>query len=182
MRRPDPGKYVFVMEAGLPKRGREEVLRYRRRQAGDCQSRDVRMWGQILLAAQPNDAGAEFIDYCGTEYMRIVQARKERALARGAIVGSSIIAGQSADGSSVQIAVETVFAAAGTTLTLSGNTTALTPYQGSMTVRLKENRKHLDIVAQALRKSERLMAQDLKTLLPDDRPLQNAKASARDVE
>ncbi|HLJ56652.1 MAG TPA: efflux RND transporter permease subunit [Chthonomonadaceae bacterium] len=38
--------------------------------------------------------------------------------------------------------VQTVFSAAGTTLSLSGNTTALTPYQGSMTVRLKDNRKH----------------------------------------
>jgi HAE1 family hydrophobic/amphiphilic exporter-1 len=37
--------------------------------------------------------------------------------------------------------VQTVFSAAGTTLSLRGNTTALTAYQGSMTVRLKDNRK-----------------------------------------
>ncbi len=37
--------------------------------------------------------------------------------------------------------VETVFAASGTTLSLRGTTTTLTPYQGSLTVRLKENRK-----------------------------------------
>jgi HAE1 family hydrophobic/amphiphilic exporter-1 len=36
--------------------------------------------------------------------------------------------------------VNTVFAAAGTTLSLRGSTTALTPYQGSATVKLKENR------------------------------------------
>jgi len=38
--------------------------------------------------------------------------------------------------------VQTLFAAAGTTLSLRGSTTSLTPYQGSMTVRLKDNRKH----------------------------------------
>lgn len=38
--------------------------------------------------------------------------------------------------------VETVFSAAGTTLSLRGSTTQLTPYQGSATVRLKDNRKH----------------------------------------
>src|SRR5205807_4988908 len=38
--------------------------------------------------------------------------------------------------------VQTVFSAAGTTLSLRGNTTAQTAYQGSMTVRLKENRRH----------------------------------------
>ncbi|MBC7527876.1 MAG: efflux RND transporter permease subunit [Chthonomonadaceae bacterium] len=37
--------------------------------------------------------------------------------------------------------VETVFAASGTTLSLRGTTTTLTPYQGSLTVRLKEDRK-----------------------------------------
>lgn len=38
--------------------------------------------------------------------------------------------------------VETVFAAAGTSLSLRGTTTSLTPYLGSMTVRLKDDRKH----------------------------------------
>ncbi|HZO87019.1 MAG TPA: efflux RND transporter permease subunit [Chthonomonadaceae bacterium] len=38
--------------------------------------------------------------------------------------------------------VQTVFAAAGSGLSLRGTTTSLTPYQGSMTVRLKDNRKH----------------------------------------
>jgi HAE1 family hydrophobic/amphiphilic exporter-1 len=38
--------------------------------------------------------------------------------------------------------IDTVFSASGTTLSLRGSTTTLTPYQGSMTVRLKENRKH----------------------------------------
>ena len=38
--------------------------------------------------------------------------------------------------------VETVFAAAGTSLSLRGTTTSLTPYLGSMTVRLKDARKH----------------------------------------
>lgn len=37
--------------------------------------------------------------------------------------------------------VETVFSAAGSTLSQRGSTTALTPYQGSMTVRLKDERK-----------------------------------------
>lgn len=37
--------------------------------------------------------------------------------------------------------VGTAFAAAGTTLTLRGSTTSLTPYQGSVTVKLKEDRK-----------------------------------------
>ena len=37
--------------------------------------------------------------------------------------------------------VATVFAAAGTTLSLRGTTTALTPYQGSMTVKLKDDHK-----------------------------------------
>lgn len=37
--------------------------------------------------------------------------------------------------------VQTLFAAAGTTLSLRGTTTALTPYQGNMTIRLKDNRK-----------------------------------------
>ena len=37
--------------------------------------------------------------------------------------------------------VDTVFAAAGTTLSLRGTTTNLLPNQGSMTIRLKENRK-----------------------------------------
>ncbi len=37
--------------------------------------------------------------------------------------------------------VETVFAAAGSTLSQRGSTTSLTPYQGSMTVRLKDTRK-----------------------------------------
>lgn len=38
--------------------------------------------------------------------------------------------------------VETVFAAAGTTLSLRGSTTAAIPYVGSVTARLKANRKH----------------------------------------
>lgn len=37
--------------------------------------------------------------------------------------------------------VETLFAAAGTTLSLRGTTTTQTPYQGNMTIRLKDNRK-----------------------------------------
>lgn len=37
--------------------------------------------------------------------------------------------------------VRTAFAAAGTTLSMRGNTTSLTPYQGSVTVKLKEDRK-----------------------------------------
>jgi HAE1 family hydrophobic/amphiphilic exporter-1 len=37
--------------------------------------------------------------------------------------------------------VKTAFAAAGTTLSLRGSTTALTPYQGSVTVKLKDHRK-----------------------------------------
>ena len=37
--------------------------------------------------------------------------------------------------------VDTIFAAAGTTLSLRGSTTSLLPNQGSMTIRLKENRK-----------------------------------------
>lgn len=37
--------------------------------------------------------------------------------------------------------IETVFAAAGSTLSQRGNTTSLTPYQGSMTVRLRDDRK-----------------------------------------
>ena len=37
--------------------------------------------------------------------------------------------------------VDTIFSAAGTTLSLRGSTTALLPNQGSMTIRLKENRK-----------------------------------------
>ena len=37
--------------------------------------------------------------------------------------------------------VETLFSAAGTTLSLRGTTTSLTPYQGNMTIRLKDNRK-----------------------------------------
>lgn len=37
--------------------------------------------------------------------------------------------------------VQTAFAAAGTTLSLRGATTSLTPYQGSVTVKLKEDRK-----------------------------------------
>ena len=37
--------------------------------------------------------------------------------------------------------VNTVFSAAGTTLSLRGSTTTLTPHQGSATVKLKENRK-----------------------------------------
>ncbi|HLJ54677.1 MAG TPA: efflux RND transporter permease subunit [Chthonomonadaceae bacterium] len=37
--------------------------------------------------------------------------------------------------------VATVFSAAGTTLSLRGTTTALTPYQGSMTVKLKDDHK-----------------------------------------
>jgi HAE1 family hydrophobic/amphiphilic exporter-1 len=38
--------------------------------------------------------------------------------------------------------VQMVFSAAGTTLSLRGSTTTLAPYEGSMTVRLKDNRKH----------------------------------------
>ncbi|HLK61369.1 MAG TPA: efflux RND transporter permease subunit, partial [Chthonomonadaceae bacterium] len=38
--------------------------------------------------------------------------------------------------------VQTIFSAAGTTLSLRGSTTTLAPYEGSMTVRLKDNRKH----------------------------------------
>jgi HAE1 family hydrophobic/amphiphilic exporter-1 len=38
--------------------------------------------------------------------------------------------------------VATAFAAAGTTLSLRGSTTALTPHQGSVTVKLKEDRKN----------------------------------------
>jgi HAE1 family hydrophobic/amphiphilic exporter-1 len=38
--------------------------------------------------------------------------------------------------------VETAFSAAGTTLSLRGTTTTLQPYLGSITVRLKDNRKH----------------------------------------
>jgi hydrophobic/amphiphilic exporter-1 (mainly G- bacteria), HAE1 family len=38
--------------------------------------------------------------------------------------------------------VATVFSAAGTRLSLRGTTTALTPYQGSMTVKLKDDRKN----------------------------------------
>ncbi len=38
--------------------------------------------------------------------------------------------------------VETAFMAAGTTLSMRGTTTSLNPYMGSVTVRLKEDRKH----------------------------------------
>lgn len=37
--------------------------------------------------------------------------------------------------------VQTIFSAAGTTLSLRGTSTSLTPYQGSMTVKLKDDRK-----------------------------------------
>lgn len=51
--------------------------------------------------------------------------------------------------------VATVFAAAGTTLSLRGTTTALIPYQGSMTVKLKEDRKNS--TAQVIRRLQRQM-------------------------
>ncbi len=54
--------------------------------------------------------------------------------------------------------VQTAFAAAGTTLSLRGSTTALTPYQGSVTVKLKDNRKQstLDVMNDLRRQLSRL--------------------------
>src|SRR5207302_1182986 len=54
--------------------------------------------------------------------------------------------------------VKTAFAAAGTTLSLRGSTTALTPYQGSVTVKLKDRRKAstLDVMNDLRRQLARL--------------------------
>jgi HAE1 family hydrophobic/amphiphilic exporter-1 len=50
--------------------------------------------------------------------------------------------------------VETAFAAAGSTLSLRGTTTSLTPYQGSVTVKLRRNRKQstLQVIGDLRRK------------------------------
>ncbi len=54
--------------------------------------------------------------------------------------------------------VETAFAAAGSTLTLRGTTTALIPYQGSVQVKLKDNRRKstLQVIAELRRRLSRL--------------------------
>lgn len=78
--------------------------------------------------------------------------------------------------------VQAVFAASGTTLSPQGTTTALTPYQGAATVRLKENHKGTtDDVIKAVQKQLAVLPGAKITVVPYDLVSQTLTGDSSDV-